>query len=490
MGRTAEINMDASSATAAKANESGENANKLAEDTNENKKEGCGLMDKIMSLVAAPVAGGFCFKAIYYLLVVFVMIWFLVCLAGISATFNKPITEVTNTFNETLAYPDVYFCVPAFTMAEMMKCSSCDYSIPGMSKSLTGEKCRGWASVNGLRADMDKAFEGCATQLTVSDADIGKSFYTNIKGSSFAEGYDDSKTAWKNIVDPSPFVEDEDTKELAKAMPSSVDEDGTKYTPFCMSFKQDNTSEFSRASYDAKHALMNFQAMKTSEESLKTTMFFQAYFTEQGKTPFTKIGGKNIITATEVLWPGKAQITQATLSVETITDTTSRNAAKPNKIYDSTPTLVYRAVVSGQPMQTSHYDHSENNGAGGFSNPMLLSANIMSFGSFVFREITIRDKTYAEIWAEVGGIWAASSAILIILFVQSGHVKPKDENGTPGKELMVFRWQPSSMKKAALAPYQAKKEASVEDEIAELRKQVAQLQEAFAGSATSQSVQV
>ena len=55
---------------------------------------------------------------------------------------------------------------------------------------------------------------------------------------------------------------------------------------------------------------------------------------------------------------------------------------------------------------------------------------------------------------------------------------------------MVFRWQPSSMKKAALAPYQAKKEASVEDEIAELRKQVAQLQEAFAGSATSQSVQV
>merc|ERR1711865_135467 len=216
MGRTAEINMDASSATAAKANESGENANKLAEDTNENKKEGCGLMDKIMSLVAAPVAGGFCFKAIYYLLVVFVMIWFLVCLAGISATFNKPITEVTNTFNETLAYPDVYFCVPAFTMAEMMKCSSCDYSIPGMSKSLTGEKCRGWASVNGLRADMDKAFEGCATQLTVSDADIGKSFYTNIKGSSFAEGYDDSKTAWKNIVDPSPFVEDEDTKELAR----------------------------------------------------------------------------------------------------------------------------------------------------------------------------------------------------------------------------------------------------------------------------------
>jgi hypothetical protein len=62
------------------------------------------------------------------------------------------------------------------------------------------------------------------------------------------------------------------------------------------------------------------------------------------------------------------------------------------------------------------------------------------------------------------------------VFGLKGHVQPKDENGTPGKELMVFKWQPGSMKKTALAPFEAKKETSVEDDIAELRKQVAQLQ--------------
>jgi hypothetical protein len=61
-----------------------------------------------MGVVTAPVAGSCFFKAIYYFLVVFVIIWFIVCLAGVARTFNLPITQVTTTFNRTLQYPDVY----------------------------------------------------------------------------------------------------------------------------------------------------------------------------------------------------------------------------------------------------------------------------------------------------------------------------------------------------------------------------------------------
>jgi hypothetical protein len=263
---------------------------------------------------------------------------------------------------------------------------------------------------------MDKSFVGCSTQVVVSDGEIGKKMYTNKDDSAFADGFDDSNGAWGSVLDPSPFTEDPDTKELAGLMPHMKDDDGTKFVPFCMAFKQDNASEFSRASFDAKQSLMNFQAMQLSEESLKTTLFFQTYLTEQGKKPFAKVGDKTVITATEVLWPGKAQITQATISVESIADTTSSNAREANKVYSVEPTMVYTAVVSGQPMQTSYYDHT----ASELSNSMLLSANIMSFGTFVYRQITIRDKTYAEIWAEIGGLWAACSAVIILLFAQSG----------------------------------------------------------------------
>jgi hypothetical protein len=96
---------------AAKAEESGEKAQEAHDTVTENKAHSCGLLDTIMGVVAAPVAGGLVFKAIYYLLVVFVMIWFIVCLADVSRTFDKPITEVKNIFNQTLPYPDVYFCV-------------------------------------------------------------------------------------------------------------------------------------------------------------------------------------------------------------------------------------------------------------------------------------------------------------------------------------------------------------------------------------------
>jgi hypothetical protein len=363
-------------------------------------------------------------------------------------------------------------------MSDLENCETCKYTIPGLSKPAGKGKCRGWSVVNGIRADMDKAFLGCSTQLTVSDTKISDTFKSNAEDSAFTD-HD-----FYSTVAPSPFVVDDDATELAAALPTITDEDKTEYKPFCMSFKQDPTSEHSRANYDVKTSLMQFQAMKTSEKSLKETLFFQAYFTEPGRKPFIKIGDKNVITATEVLWPGKGQITQATLSMESVIDTTSNNAKNPNRVYNDTATYVYHAVVSAQPMQTSYYDHSINNGAGqptgGFSNDIILSANMLTFGSFVFREITIRDKTPAEIWAEIGGIWAACAGVLIMFYAQSGHVKPTDEAGNPGKELMVFRWQTGGMKKAALAPYQKKGEQSVENDVAQLQKQLAQQQEQLA----------
>lgn len=67
------------------------------------------------------------------------------------------------------------------------------------------------------------------------------------------------------------------------------------------------------------------------------------------------------------------------------------------------------------------------------------------FSSFTVQKITIRYKRFAEIYADIGGIWAASVALLAYAFVKSGHVDPKTK-----KEAYIFKYLPQGMRTAML----------------------------------------
>ena len=53
------------------------------------------------------------------------------------------------------------------------------------------------------------------------------------------------------------------------------------------------------------------------------------------------------------------------------------------------------------------------------------------------QRITIRNKKFAEIYADLGGIWAASVALLGYAFVKSGYI-----DSVTKKEAYVFKYLP------------------------------------------------
>jgi hypothetical protein len=450
--------------SADEAKDKAEAANETKNAAMENKGHACNFFDQVMGIVAAPVAGGCLSKVLYYFLVLSTLGFFLSCLVNVIPTFSKPISEVSSRFNQTLQYPDSYFCVPAFQMQQVKSCSACAYGIIGLSKyksTASDKKCLGWSQTNGIQGNMDKAFQQCSVSTVgVSDLKIANTWYINSDGSSFAN-FDSSMSQ----VDEkkTPFVSDQATVDLAEAMPTYTDpEDSAKtvHKAFCFSMR---AGPEAIAKYDEGFNLLQFNGMQTSDSSLTDTFFFQAYFVQQGRLPTKKIGDKTAITASFTLWPAKGSVTQATFSVESITDTTSSNAKDPNSVFNETRTLVYHPVVGAQPMRMTYYKKAGATDAMSYNTPYILNVNMVRFGSFVIRDVLIRDKTYAEIWAEIGGLWAGCCAILLMFFTQSGHVQKNDEKGNPGRELMIFRHMPKSSKKKALEPFVKKATESEEE---------------------------
>ena len=71
-----------------------------------------------------------------------------------------------------------------------------------------------------------------------------------------------------------------------------------------------------------------------------------------------------------------------------------------------------------------------------------VEANLMFTFLHFARRVTIRDKTISEIWAEIGGLWAAATLIMALVFSQSGTTDPKNK-----KPSVIFNFLPSNMRK-------------------------------------------
>lgn len=65
------------------------------------------------------MAGGKLFQLLYYLLAFGLIGFFAFTVYQVAPEWMEPVTTVKTVFNEQLAYPDVYLCIPAGSMVEI-----------------------------------------------------------------------------------------------------------------------------------------------------------------------------------------------------------------------------------------------------------------------------------------------------------------------------------------------------------------------------------
>ena len=145
--------------------------------------------------------------------------------------------------------------------------------------------------------------------------------------------------------------------------------------------------------------------------------FLQAFLSAPGVPPVDDTTGQ--VQATQIVFPGPGMVGMAQVQLHQVKDETKGQTEFQNQYRYNMWTKILPDPVSP--------------GATDF-----LSATIgFYFDSFVVQKITIRWKTSAEVYSEVGGIYAASVALLALIFAKSGRIDP-----VTGREMFIFKYTP------------------------------------------------
>ena len=144
--------------------------------------------------------------------------------------------------------------------------------------------------------------------------------------------------------------------------------------------------------------------------------FFQGFLSAPGVPPVDKSGK---VQATQILFPGPGMFGMAQVQLHQLKDETKGQTEFQNQYRYNMWTKIFSDPVSP--------------GATNF-----LTATIgFYFDSFVVQKITIRSKTTSEVYSELGGIYAASLALLMLIFAKSGRIDP-----ATGREIFIFKYTP------------------------------------------------
>lgn len=98
-------------------------------------------------------------------------------------------------------------------------------------------------------------------------------------------------------------------------------------------------------------------------------------------------------------------------------------------------------------------------GPGLFGTNLVPALNALTISNFIVREITIRNRTVAEYWAAIGGLFAGSLLLFSLFFAASG----VNHNN---RQVQTFNFVDSETQEEWLEPYQPV------DKVAELEKKV------------------
>jgi hypothetical protein len=229
-------------------------------------------------------------------------------------------------------------------------------------------------------------------------------------------------------------------------------------------------SKSQKASERGRYKMM-MQAYQSP--TLNSAPFFEAYLAEPGVDP---VDSNGVVNASQIIFAGFGVTSLAQLEMRQIKDETKGDkafkvcvapqaASTPGPKAPSPGTLfspqdpacrgkrtccLHRAQTYYLASMWNRPETEKVEGDGGYAK---LNQNQMVMGfwftSFLVQKITIRNKNFGEIYAEIGGIWGASLAVLALLFVKSGTRNKK------GKEAYIFKYYPGSVKKQVLNAFTA-----------------------------------
>ena len=158
-------------------------------------------------------------------------------------------------------------------------------------------------------------------------------------------------------------------------------------------------------------------------------MFWQIFTTEQGVPPYAEINGQKVVNASYFNVPFVNTFTKVDLTPVYFKDETYGTTS----MFD-TKKMDFFAQEYEQASSFSH-PHSipYNDDVIGTKNDVWAENYVaLSFRHFT-RRVHVRYKTFSEIWAEIGALWAGAMIFMSLFFTQSGTTDVKTK-----KPMMVF----------------------------------------------------
>jgi len=394
-----------------------------------------GLLSTVFSLPFEPVVGGLKFRAVFFLVALGVIgVGTSTIITKATGEWSQKVTEIEAEYALELPYPDFYLCIPASFVESYKKDTSTNakYMVisgwPGsQTLSTLKTQCNGTAADMPARVSVERM--KLAGQISNKSADScaygGVTTSPNISSANIEFGCNasDSKAGSSNCKSPNKtHAMSARVTKLVNAMPSYTDSTG-KHEALCVGYPSLGLSQ--KRADPPYEILLSMETAAVDDNS----PFFMGYLMEKDKEP---VDAKGKVVATEIMFSGTGGVVAAQLQLEKVKDETKG---------DTDYVMEWKYGLWTKILSTSQSIGSTTSHITIYSPNFKEAVLGFWYSSFVVQKITIRWKKWDEIYAELGGIWAASVALLAYAFVKSGHIDPRTK-----KEAYVFKYLPNKMR--------------------------------------------
>jgi len=404
------------------------------------RKESHKTCREIARLCTAPVAGPFIFTLLWLLSVFLVTVYFGWLCWSASSAWYQPVTVFDEVLKSELEYPDIYMCLPANTIEAVEQGAAAprpagDYRILAgviwdsnfyndMSVWDADQCDYKHKHASFLEMDINKNIADCPVKsLTQSglSVDLPRLWLGCQEGKYIGMPGEEKVGSCSLLSGEGQMLIDE--HKWAKGLAELLPKNKNGISPFCLRYEMKEGAKQLYSEHGEKYLFMHHQFDPNLPDDI-----INVYLSKAGDAPYNE---KNDITASSVPFAGGGSVTQALLRIEEVTDLTKTNTAlQLLGVEEVTPTTHYRFTT---------WSKTSNSGDLTYAGIGIL------YDEFVVRKITIRFKTFAEIFAEVGGLWAGCAALLWLVWKKSGYLH-KRADGSTGEEMMIINYIPVKWK--------------------------------------------
>jgi len=173
--------------------------------------------------------------------------------------------------------------------------------------------------------------------------------------------------------------------------------------------------------------------------------------------PVVDANGKVGMYTTQVIWPSFNNLVIGSITMSEVKDMT-QGETRFNKLYKVTQSSAAKAIqlttagtqvlcnTVSSLMFPQHTRACSNITA---SAGWVTLTSAFSIREFIVTRTTIRWMSVPEMWAAIGGLWAASLFVMTFLFVSSGYTSVPHG----GREVIQFRFLPNALRSRWLDKY-------------------------------------